>query len=708
MITDVLQKKQPKKEVFSSLVLDEEYVAAALWEMGEKGSPLILASNSAKCDPPTWDGRLEATDEVLAAVEDAAGITSYAKVVLGLPASFLTPTGEIHTDIRPHIKKITHEMELEAIGFVSIHQALMYKIKKDEGIPPSVILLEVTKKSLALSLYRVGALTGQHMSAQDGDIAIHLEELLKKFTDLEVLPARILLYGYDPEYLSEVKSELMRYPWTTRVNFLHFPKIEIVKPEDTVEAVSLAGASELAMAMGPAEEAPVTEQAVAKEAEEIEEGEEILEEEKREEDSNVVVVDPATLGFQKNVDVLEEVPRTRPKFTLPAMPKINLSSFQGKIPLKGRMLLVVIVIGVVLFFGFLSWVLPHATVTILELPKAIEASEQITIDPTATVVDAEHKVIPGGTQEKSVSGEKTVAVTGKKKVGDPAKGGVTIYNKSLSSKTFAKGTVLAAGALEFSLDADVSVASASESVGSITFGKANGNLTARQIGTESNLAAATEFALKDVSASVAIGRNDSALTGGTSREVTVVTRADYDGFVKEASVDLVNQAKTELVGVVGGTEKLIDETIKTTVTEKTFQQELDQESTQLSGKLTITVAGTTYREDDVKTIMKAFIASDIPAGYTLAEERTKVEVSNVKIAKDGKISARVTFKGDAVPTLDLSDIQKKLAGKKFTDAESYLRGLTGVMGVEVRFRMNFGRNRMPVNAKNISVGLAIP
>jgi hypothetical protein len=262
MLADVLQKKQPKKEIFSSLVLDQEYVAAALWEMGEKGVPRILSTDSQKCANDTWDSRLEATDEALAAVEDAAGTTSYAKVVLGLPMSLLTPSGEITKDVRPHVKKITQEMELTPIGFVSIHQALMYQLKKDEGVPPSVILLEVTKTSLAISLYRVGALAGEHMSDRGGDTAIQVEELLKEFKDLEVLPARILLYGYDGQHLEQVKSELLRYPWTTRVNFLHFPKIEIVTPETTASAVSLAGASELARTLGqePAEQSVIGDQ----------------------------------------------------------------------------------------------------------------------------------------------------------------------------------------------------------------------------------------------------------------------------------------------------------------------------------------------------------------------------------------------------------------------------------------------------------------
>ena len=717
IVDQFLPKKQPKKEIFSSLVLGRDFVAAALWEMGDKGMPHILASASEACASDTWDARLAATDEALARVEDAAGTTFYAKVVLGLPAAYLTPTGEIVKDIRAHIKTITREMELAPIGFVPIHQALIYRLKQDEGVPPSIILLEVSKHALALSLYRVGALAGQHTSEQTGDIAITLEELLKEFKNLEVLPARILLYGHDGTNLDEVKSELLRYPWTTRVNFLHFPKIEIVKPEAVVGAVSLAGASELAMAMGSFEEAVEENVEPGKEdtppgemeSEAIEAGEEIQAEEK---EPNVVVVDPAHLGFRKNVDVLEEVPETPkpklPKFAMPALPHIDVSSLVGNIPLKGRMLFVGILAVVVLLFGLLYWVLPHATVTILELPTTVEASEQVMIDPTATVVDTEHKIIPGGSQEKSVSGEKTVAVTGKKKVGDPAKGGITIYNKSLSAKTFAKGSVLVSGSLEFSLDGDVSVASASESVGSITFGKANGNITARQIGTESNLPAGTEFSFKDTSTSVAVGRNDSALSGGTSREVTVVSRADYDAFVKDASADLIDKAKQELTAAVGGTEKLIDETIKTTVTEKTFAQEIDQETNQLSGKLTITVSGTSYNEDDLKTLLKAFIVGDIPTGYTLADERTKVAISNVKVAKDGKITASVKITGDAVPTLNLGDIQKKLAGKKLIDVESYLRGLPGVAGVEVGFRTSFGKSRLPINAKNISIGLAIP
>src|SRR5450830_1491846 len=88
-------QKQEKKEVFASLLLDVEYVAAALWDMGEKGVPHIIASAAHPCAADTWEDRLNAIDDALAAVEDKAGTTEYAKTVLGLPLTYLTESGEI-------------------------------------------------------------------------------------------------------------------------------------------------------------------------------------------------------------------------------------------------------------------------------------------------------------------------------------------------------------------------------------------------------------------------------------------------------------------------------------------------------------------------------------------------------------------------------------------------------------------------------------
>ncbi len=693
-------KKQEKKEVFASLLLDVEYVAAALWEMRDRNVPHIIATATGAVVADTWEDRLNAIDDALASVEDKAETTDYSKTVLGLPLTYLTESGEIPKEVRAHVKEITRELELKPIGFVSIHQALMYKLKKDEGVPPSVIFLGISHNAVSLSLYKIGALSGQKTLSYSGDIAIQVEELLKQFKDLEVLPARILLYGHDGKDLGQVKSDLLKYPWTTRVNFLHFPKIEIITPEEVVKAISLAGASELASEM--------KEETV--EVEEIEEGEEIA----AEEESNVVVVDPSRFGFKKNVDVLEETEKPAPTHTKPSIkfsfPKIDIKNFIARIRSGGIFPVIGGVAAIILLAVCMYWFLPHATVTILESPKSISDSETITIDSATTVVDAQNKIIPGTKQTLSMSEDKTIAVTGKKNVGDPAKGTVTINNEDTTTGlSLKKGTIILSGSLKFTLDSDVNVASATQNLAqsTTTYATITVPVTASQIGPDSNLPANTVFIIDEYAQTKAFARNDKSFSGGTSKEVNVVTRADYDALVAAAQKDLVDQAKQGLTASVSASAKLIEDTIQTTVTAKSFDQELDQQASQLSGKVTLTVSGISYSDDDVKTLLKAFIAKDIPQGFMLSESRTQVSLDKVVVKKNGKITATATIKTDAVPTVDIAAIQKNLAGKKIVDAEKYLRAMPGIAGMEVSFRMSFWKSRLPINAKNISVGLAI-
>lgn len=301
-------------------------------------------------------------------------------------------------------------------------------------------------------------------------------------------------------------------------------------------------------------------------------------------------------------------------------------------------------------------------------------------------------------------------VVGKKNVGDPAKGSVTIYNKATSSaKTFPKGSVLTSGSLQFSLDDAVSVASASESLsqGTTTYGKSTGSITAVQIGSQSNMPAGTEFTFKDTGSSVAIARNDAALTGGTSREVTVVTRADYDALTKVLTDDLVAQAKKDLATAIGGGQKLIDATVKTTVGEKVFAQELDQEAKELNGKLTVVVSGIAYRDDDITTFLTESAASSIPAGYTLSPARTEIVVTDTIVKKDGKIVMSARLTSVALPTIDTQGIAAGVAGKKLDAATEFLKSQSGVSGAEFSFSWMPWKDRLPLRKQNIFVTIAI-
>lgn len=786
----LLGKKEEQKTFFFSLFLDTDAAAVAAWFVESNGTPKIVSFAHGKVAEDNWDARISVVDRLLSAAEDKAkSQAAISKTVFGMPSAYLTREGNIAQGIRPQLKKLTTMLELAPVGFVPLSQALAFSFKKEEGIPPSMILVGCSGNVGTVTIFRIGTMVGEEIIDLANDPALAIETALKNYQDSDVLPSRILLYGGDETNLNDVRGKLLKHPWPTRANFLHFPKIETLTTEKLLEAVSLSGASELSAEIGESDEGDVSAEATVAvaqptrtspsieeidskvnidedeeslESEEVEPNEDMEEDEiegetgdeeapeddkvlsdviedvdGEEEESNVHVVSPEALGFERQ-DVLEShqlhqkakvmskemaiddgdevkiLPRKQGmplKFELPTIPKFDLSGIRNMfshIP-KSKGAPIPLVIGIVMLlgvFGLLYYFVPHATVTILVAPVSLSESSVMTVDPVATIADSATKIIPGRTQEKSVTGEKTAVVTGKKKVGDPARGTVTIYNKVTSEKTLKKGAVLVGKGLSFTLDEEVSVASASESIGSITFGKKSVAVTAVEIGSDSNVPASTEFVFKDTAASAVSARNDSAFTGGASRDVTVVSRADYDGMVKALTDELVGKAKAELSSQIGA-ERLIDQTVKTVVSEKIFDQELDQEAKELHGKVTITVSGISIRDEDVKAILTSLVAAKVPSGYSLSGGQADVTTSGISVKKDGKITLTATLKAVALPVIDNSGLISKLTGKDVQTATAILKATVGVAGAEFRFALSPSQSRLPVNPKNITLSVAV-
>lgn len=794
VLAGLLPKKEETKEYFFSLYLDIDAAAVAVWHMDAGSIPKVSSFAHAVVADDTWESRIHVVDRLLSAAEDKVGVTkAITKTVFGLPGAYLTAEGNITDPVRLSLKKLSHMLELKPVGFVPLSQAIAFFLKKEEGIPPSIILVGCSGVRARVSLYRVGQLTHDEEILWGDDPAAALEGVLKAQQDGDVLPSRILLYGGNATIVEDVRSKLLKHAWPTRANFLHFPKIESLPVETLLAAVSLAGAAELAHEIGENPEESTVSTVVAQPtasgkkqtvtagtisvAAEEEPGEELQEEdeeetsgdsedgqEREEEDepledeeeasdgeesrepaiaeygsgsveladeetSNVEVVTPESLGFRRE-DVLEhqhgpqkEMSHVHPgkvrasAFAFPMafkFPKLQMPAFawfrSGSSPafrLRGSAPLIVGIIGTVIISSVLYFVLPRVTVTVLVASNSVDESMTVTVNPNATVADANTKMIPGKIQEQSVSGDKTITVTGKKNIGDPAKGTVTIYNKVTSGKTLPKGSVLTTGTIAFTLDSDVSIASASESIGSITFGKATANVTAKEIGPNGNVPSGSEFTFSSVSGTSVSARNEAAFTGGTSKQVTVVSRADQDALVKALTEDLLMKAKQQLLSGGSTGERLIESTIKTEVTEKIFDAELDQEARELHGKVTVRVSGISIADSDIKSVLLSQVEAKVPSGYRLAPEQTTVSTSNVQVKKDGSISLVVKLSAVSLPVIDGESLRSKLAGKKVQDATGILRETPGVAGAEYRFSLSPTKSRLPINRSNITVTVMV-
>lgn len=792
--------KQNEKELYLSLLLDPHAVAACAFDISPEGESTVKSEVWQEVRRDTWEERIDVADKLISDIEEENAGVKLEKVVLGLTAPYITDSGEIRREIRGSLKQLTTELSLVPVGFVVVSNAIANYLKRSERVPPTVILWGIAGSESTVTLYKVGKLIKEFRISTTSKPTQQFDEALRSFSDVEILPSRILLFGSSQDALEDMRQELLRYPWQQKANFMHFPKIDILTLKKLVSAVAFAGVSELADVTEPDDSSDVTTEAsessgdvssqTAEPGDHVDEGDQkvpeqdVGENEKtetadedesedyetvtpletneiqdsvnaavfaqpdvhgdqdepdeivRNEDSNIEMVDPIAMGFHQNVDVTDftRTPRIHRSSPVPAkvqrqrrsFPKLFgkpwglLSSFgTGTLRLPGtkvfRGMYGVIVAGitaliVLVFGGFYvaSSVLPKAHLTLILQPQNMTGTEEFRVVASDDVTDSSTGVIIATRRQQSESAESSIQVTGTKDIGDPAKGTVTIYNKTTDRKVLKKGTVLESGQLAFVLDSDLTVDAATESIGSITFGKGSATVTAAQIGPQSNVPADTEFSVKGTPSSQMIARNDQVFSGGTSKSVNVVSRADQTALVEKLTADLIEKAKSTLSQSVNGGEVLIDETVSTEVTERHFQQELGQEATDLTGGITVSISGLTVRNEEISAIIEAKARERVNAGYTIDLDTVQTETKDIILSKNGSLSMTVNYSLVARPDILPEMIRNAVAGKTQEEAQEYLRQVPGVAGVNFQYQFAFGSNRLPKKAGNIFVHLQSP
>lgn len=725
MLEGLLHHKKEEKEYLCALMISEERIDAALWESVAGGEIKIL--KTAQCTyNGEWESAIQAADQAVTEVESALPEgKELKKTVFGLFPEWITEDRIKETKLKL-LKELTKALSLTPLGFVDMPSAINHMLQKEEGVAQTVVLVGVEGKHLTVSLFKIGKLSGSVTLPRTSSISSDLEKGLQTFVDVEVLPSKILLYGTDPALIS-IKSELLNYPWQKKANFLHVPKVDSLPVDFAVKAVAASSSSELTIATqetadeteevhNPIIGAAVSEQNVqsmtsdlVKENNESAIDTEVADPEvaltmDEEEDSNVTAVSVPSA-------VLGQKPRKKlnlPKISLPklsfSLPLPNFSLGSGmKIKVLGIILIAIFLLGGAGTLIF--WFAPKATITLLVKSQNLDKLEDITLDPTATSADPAQKILPAKAIQHEVSGSVETKTTGKKTVGEQAKGEVTIYNKTLNTKTLTKGTVLTAGKLKFTLDEEISVASASESVGSLTYGTSKAKATAGAIGVESNVASGTEFAVADFPNTSYSARNDQAFSGGTSREIAVVSRDDVTKLREEVIKSLTSKGESELAQKQGSGEKLLENSSVTKVVSEVFNKEVGEETDTLSVTANLSLSALVYSETDFNSLLEQLVATSVPENYSYKKENVKVKVENVTGEEDQAriFTTRITL--ELLPNVETDDLAKTLANKSIDQATDYLKLSSGIAGVEFDIQAPFEsqKRKLPLNSSNITI-----
>lgn len=729
----ILKEPEKRQEYLLALLIQNEKIKAAVWR--EREGKVFLAGIGERASGQDWDEKIRAADEAIVEASGDLPQEAIQKVILGVSSSWIE-NEKIKHPYLTHLKKLCADLALKPLGFVTLIEALISYLKETEGTPPTVILVGVEKQEISATLVRAGRIEGTFTQPREEEESKILASLLGKFHNIEVFPSRMLIYDGGQDF-EKIKQSLIDFPWTQKFPFLHFPKIESLPPEADIKAIAAASALQMGATFDFEEE----KEEVKTEGEEA--TDELSEEPPREAAENFGFLNDQDVLDQKQPEVVDEKKKEKvpadellrepvtslpskavnyeplseeKKFTapkigfkipsiafpkLPFPPNLDLSFLSNFKPVILAVLVILLILGGVTYGLFSS--IFKAKVILSAQTKTLEKEDDFLVVPNAS--SSQDKQISGKIIETEISGNKKAQTTGKKDVGDPAKGEVTVFNKTLKEKTFSTGTQIVANNLKFTLDGNVTVASATDTGTSLDYGTSKANVTAVDVGTAGNLPAGTNYTFKDFSDASYFAKNEKDFSGGSSREVEVVAKSDQDKLTSSLTDELTAQAKDNLSSRVGSEEKIIDKTLSSQVKQKKFDKDVGAEAKEVNLSLTISFKVMAFSQKDVKEKFLQVAESSKPENYDLDRESAKIDIADVQVKKDGSANLRVNFSGALIPRFNLEEITKQIKSKKTNDARNYLRGLDNVTDVEINFSPSFlgGLGWMPLKLQNIQV-----
>ena len=710
IITSLLAKKETK-EYFLLLALEEHRIQAAICQLSGN---VVTIKGTGESEFVVGGNEIEAADIAISMAEKTLPNTLLAeKVVFAVPQSFLSDD-KIRPEKLLHLKKITKELNLVPHGFIEYPSAISFHLEKEDASPPTLLLIHVTSQQLIFSLFRVGKIQQNIIVPRTSTLSSDFEAAMPQF-NAEILPSRIMLYDESTdEQLEILKEELLRFPWNKYSIFLHTPKIEIFPHDKVIFALVEAAAGSFMKTFTPEQTAETEkeEPSLPKTKEEsqetnesfgfVKEKEAVSEKEKKTEE----IPDQLSRPVMKTEVAENIIIPQKPAFAFPklsfSLPQFPISSLAKTfLPLIGT---------VAIFFLLLYYLLgvyPKAIIYLIVYPQT--ATQQMKV----TFTTKESKNEPGGNAilatpiSDEITGSKTMVTTGKNNIGEKASGEVVIYNKTVSSKTFPKGTILQTGDLKFTLDNDGSIASASDTGEGLSFGKTTAKVTAYTIGPESNISDNHAFTFKDFPQTSYTAKNNSAFSGGTSREVASVSSEDQSELEKSLTNELISKVKQQSFTKIPAGEKLISSLITTNATSKKFSSGIGSEAKELTLTLTIKISTYSYKEDDLAAIAQQSLPT-APTGFTLDSKRTNIMISETKIDKNGQIEALTNITAYFLPEVENDKIKAKLTGKTYQQAASILETTKSIAGVRIvkETDLPFFGNRLPFSSNNITLQVA--
>ena len=383
----------------------------------------------------------------------------------------------------------------------------------------------------------------------------------------------------------------------------------------------------------------------------------------------------------------------------------NFDRFRTIILLGGGALVMLLTLGIWAFV-----VAPKSTITISTNTSPLSSSVILTASTSAKTLDKAQQIVPASTKESKKTDTQKVPATGEKNNGTKAGGTMTVFYCPSNDNTqisLPAGSAFVNNGVVFRTNVAVTVP-ASNFLGGGTCKKdlsQNVAVTSEQAGDKYNLSSRSYIGVDNS----AISGTGSAMSGGTSKMVKVVSQSDVDA----AKLQMLDRTKTAAITEL--TKQFNDanmfaltDTITAVSQTATSSPSVNEEASETTVGLNVTYAMTGISKSDLKLLVEASVKDKIDLSKEqIQDEDYGLGKASVKIQEkkaNGDTKVEIQFQLSIGPKLEIDALKKEVAGKKRGDVVNLINSRPGVKDVSVRYSP-FWVMSTPSNPSKITIVL---
>ncbi len=362
----------------------------------------------------------------------------------------------------------------------------------------------------------------------------------------------------------------------------------------------------------------------------------------------------------------------------------NFESFRAKLLLGGAAVLLLAVL-----FYLANFVLPKASVVIKTDNINLDAKVDFTASTAVSSLDTTGSIAPGTLKEVKKSETEKVPATGKKDIGTKAGGSVTLSLQDCArdSVTIPAGTGVSSGDKTFMTQADLTL-------NSVKIGNScrNNLLPAVTSGTVKVLAqdAGDGFNLSERNYNVAglsnVSAKGTAMTGGTSNVVTIISQEDINGARAKLVEKTRAPALEELKKVLKDQNLFpLTETLNASDPGVTATPNAGEQASEVTVNAVIAYSMMGAKRDDLRALVEQSVKKQIDTSkQSISDDGLDTAVFRLVDRGNGQAQRlSVQTKASTGTKIDQEALKKQLVGKKSGDIRQLVGTYPGVKEVNV-------------------------